>query len=264
MFNLIYTIDNPLMLSFSLFHESDVRKKLTLTFEAFEASGHPVTCRTFSFTKNEFDVYMLRQHIIELVRADDQAIALFYDDLEDGGCYRAVTDLDAMKNRYQVDDQVLEIESSHYLVDALRPTFTTVHLYQNLVLYTGNTRDSSAQFDAVIHGATSGNTFAVVLEAKYNVHPDDIKAAKAKAVLFESYLAFPSLYSCTSGYDRNAPKIPFDHYSNIKKVVPCLAGIFFPPELVEICKEEGVIPIYPSGARYTGYNLELLHNLTRT
>ena len=236
----------------------DVRKTFTVTFEADEGLGKPVIAQTESLTEELFDKFFIKRNFIsKLIQPDGQSIYRFKE-LVDGGFYRAVSAFGHQGNRYQVDDQILEIESSNFLVDAIRKDSPNVHTHQNLTVYPYNDTKASAQFDAVVHGDVADDTFAIVLEAKYKVHREDFKKVLDTVKLFESFRDSPSLYSCTSGYDITVPKVPFDHYNNVRRVVPCLAGKHFPPELVEACKKVGIIPIYPSGARYTVENLHLL------
>lgn len=88
--------------------------------------------------------------------------------------YRATRKFDAQINRHQVDDEILKMEASERLFQELRTDSNSVHLHQNLKVYEGKNVDVSAQFDAVVHGDVSDHTYAIVLEAKTKVHPNDL------------------------------------------------------------------------------------------
>ena len=231
--------------------------------------NRPITTQTESFTEEMFDDFYLKGNdVMKLIRADGNMSVYRFKELEEGGSYRAVTPHDDYKNRFYINDEVLVVETAHYLADILRPTLSNVHVGLNLRVYAGEDKHTSAikvvgeystHFDAIIHGDVAGKAFAIVLEATTRVNENDIDAVLKKAELFRSFLSSASPIYCHYGYDITVPKVPFDHYDNVTTVVPCLAGRHFPPELVEACKSKGIIPIYPTGARFTVDNLNLLH-----
>ena len=223
----------------------------------------PITTQTRSLTEENFDLFWQRYRLKTLFQADGEEVYLFKE-LEEGGSYRAVTEYENWENRFYRHDQVLLVETAHYLADILRPTCSKIHIDLNLGVYSGEDKDMypPAWFDAVVRGEVSGNTFATVLELTTNANPDlGIDTVLEKAELFRSFLSSPSPIYCDAGY--GIPRVPFDQYKNVTTVVPCLAGRGCPPELVEACKSKGIIPIYPTGARFTADNLHLLRDLIR-
>ena len=148
------------------------------------------------------------------------------------------------------------MEASESLLQNLQSKSHNAHLHQNLTVY--ETKDRLSQFDAVVHGDIAEETFAIVLEAKTKVHPDDLRRVLEKAALFRSYLDFKGTLSCTSGFDPASSIMPFTHYRNVKHVLPCLAGRHFPSELIEECCKRDIIPVFPSGARYAVKMLNLV------
>lgn len=188
-------------------------------------------------------------------QADGQEIFVF-DHLINGGNYHAVRKFDAQINRYHVDDEVLEIEASTLLLRSLNQQANNAHLHQNLKIYQKMTdADDSAQFDAIVHGHVNDRTFAIVLEAKTKVNPNDITRALKKSSDFQKYIHSSSSLYCTSGYDPYSTKQPLTHFKNVNRVIPCLAGKHFPSNLIESCCEKGIIPIFPSGARYVSKHM---------
>ena len=233
-----------------------------MTFEATDDLNRPITTQTRSLTEENFDLFWQRYRLKTLFQADGEEVYLFKD-VEEGGSYRAVTEHENWTNRFYRNEQVLLVETAHYLADALRSTCSNVHMDLTLGVYAGEDHDvyPPVWFDAVIHGEVSGSAFAIVLELTTNANPDlDIDTVLEKAELFRSFLSSPSPIYCDAGY--GIPRVPFE-YKNVTTVVPCLAGRFFPPELVEVCIRKGIIPIYPTGAHFTADNLNLLYDLLR-
>ena len=97
--------------------------------------------------------------------------------------------------------------------------------------------------------------YAIVLEAKPKVHPNDLSKVLEKAAKFKSHLDFRGTLSCTSGFDPAVGKVPPTHYRNVKHVFPCLAGRHFPSKLSDECCERGIVP---SGSRHAMKMLELI------
>ena len=48
------------------------------------------------------------------------------------------------------------------------------------------------------------------------------------------------------------------HFKNVTNVIPCLAGKLFTPQMINMCLERKVIPVYPSGGRFIVGGLHLL------
>ena len=62
--------------------------------------------------------------------------------------------------------------------------------------------DRLSQFDAVVHGDVAEETYAIVLEAKTKVHPNDLNKVLEKAAKYQSHLDFKGTLLCTSGFDQ--------------------------------------------------------------
>ena len=238
-----------------------------MTFEAIEDLNRPITTRTECLTEKSFDGFWLGYRLRGLLRADGERVFIF-EDVEEGGSYRAVTEYDYYKNRCYINDQVLVVEAAHYLADILRPTCSNVRIDLSLTVYAGEDKHTSpikmvgeyfTHFDAIVHGDVAGKAFAIVLAASTHVHQElHFGPTLNKAMLFKHFIASPSPIYCDAGY--KIPRVPFK-YNNVTTVVPCLAGRFFPPELLEACKSKGIIPIYPTGAHFTADNIHILYDL---
>jgi hypothetical protein len=113
------------------------------------------------------------------------------------------------------------------------------------------------QFDAVLRGHLCEPTFAMVMEAKTTVHPRHFAEVLKKAASFESFVARADKCRYSSGWKPIKVSSPFAHFGNVQRVVPCLAGSRFPLNLVEECLSKGIVPIFPSGARYVAKGLDL-------
>ena len=127
----------------------------------------------------------------------------WFDDLVDGGSYRARTHINESTKRFQVDDTVLEMESSLDHLDSLRPLFNKVHLYQNVKVLPDQ-REKATLWPSLTPSYME--TFQKPLNtAQSKVHPSDVDLTLARVDLFEGFLeSFSSLF-CTTGY-KHAPK----------------------------------------------------------
>ena len=190
----------------------------------------------------------------------DGTNVIAFEDLVDGVEYHAVRKFDNQLQRYQVDDENLEIEASRALLDAVLLTYPNSHLHQNLKIFRG--KSVAGQFDAVVHGHKSDSTFAIVMEAKTKVHENDFERVLAKKKAFENFVSESATLEWSNTYVPEAPQEPFAHFGNVKRVIPCLAGTHFTTEHVNSCLERGIIPIYSSGGRYAVKLSELLKKST--
>lgn len=232
-----------------------MKKKIFISFEAIDALNQPATIKSISLSKASLLTFRTGHDIACLLQPDGQEV-LEFEELEDGGMYRASRKFDAQKNRYQIDDEILEMEASERLFQELKIKSKNAHLHQNLKVYEGKTVLS--QFDAIVHGDIAEETYAIVLEAKTKVHPNDLSVAVEKAAVFQRHLQSTSILSCTSGFNPAAVREPFTHYTNVKHVIPCIAGRHFSSELVNECCSLGIIPVFPSGSRYAVKMLQLV------
>jgi len=230
---------------------------VAVSFEAIDALNLPATIVNISLNKTSLETFRAGHDIGRLLQPDGEEV-LEFEELKDGGMYRAIRKFDAQKHRYQIDDEVLEMEASECLFQELRTNSNAVHLHQNVKVYEGNNDSVSSQFDAIVHGDIAENKYAIVMEANTKVHPSDLSVVLAKAALFDKYLTTTSSLSCTSGFNPAVKREPFAHYGNVKHVIPCLAGRHFSTELVDACCTRGIIPVFPSGFRYVVKMLHLL------
>ena len=186
----------------------------------------------------------------------DGTTVIDFDDLVDGFKYHAVRKFDNQITRYQVDDENLEIESSRSLLDSVQSMYPNSHLHQNLKIFRG--KNVVGQFDAIVHGHKSDSTIAILMEAKTKVHEKDFERVLEKVKSFEDFVSENATLKWSDSFDPLAKKGPFAHFSNVKYVIPCLAGKHFTTEHVDSCIKRGIIPIYPSGGRFAVKLLGLL------
>jgi hypothetical protein len=127
------------------------------------------------------------------------------------------------------------------------------------MLYENSSKDAAAQqFDGILHGHLSQATYAIIMEAKTTIHPDHFVDVLRKAAAFKTFVSDAPKYSFSTGWEPNRALSPFTHFSNVQHFIPCLAGRRFPQNLVEECVVKGIMPVFPSSARYAAKGLELL------
>ena len=116
------------------------------------------------------------------------------------------------------------------------------------------------QFDGILRGHKVKPTYAIVMEAKTCIHPINTLGVLEKVTRFKNYVLSAQDYSFSSGWrpTRATETSPFTHFSNVHHFIPCLAGRRFPSNLIEECIANGIIPVFPSGARYVAKGLDLL------
>jgi hypothetical protein len=180
--------------------------------------------------------------------------------LKDGGLYRIQSKVNPLK-RQEVDDKVLEVETTLCLLDKLRETYPDIHSHNNLKLWKG--KHTHREYDSFLHGAVSGPTIGFLLESKYSLHPSDIGKILERAAELESFFNSKSVFDkCTvGGYSENRfQDFPVtggvEHFHGVKKVVPVIASANFEAGLLNHCKERGIITVSPSGFRYVMRNLK--------
>lgn len=232
----------------------DVKKRIYVSFGSVDALIMPPYIKNLTLNTNSFASF-IRGYKIKCLEQPNGESVFEFDDLENGGVYKAITDFGGQINRCQIDDEVLEMETSQQLYQALcssNKNTANAHMYQNLKVYEGNNKNVLSQFDAIftIHENASNNTKAIVMEAKTKVHPNDLQLVLNRMLLFQNYSNFASMLTFTHGYDPLVGKLPFSLFSNITHVMPCLAGNYFPMEMVDDCSKNGIIHVFPSGARY--------------
>jgi hypothetical protein len=224
--------------------------------------NEPAKAQSFTFDDKSLESFK-RGFDVKALEQPDGVMIFTFEDLIDGGVFRMIRKFDEQTRRYQVDGEVLALEASLALTEQLRQRLETVHLHQNLKVFESYKKDPSQQFDAIIHGDIKADnndnaTFAIVMEAKTKVHENDFERVLQKANTFTSYLNASQSLSCTTGFNPDATKSPFNHFSNVKVVVPCLAGRHFPAELVDSCYAKGILPVFPSGSRYTSKMVKMM------
>jgi hypothetical protein len=209
--------------------------------------------------KDEF-----RGHSIErLLTPSGESVATF-DSMENGGFYRAVRTVDHLLKSSQVDAEVLEMEAALSLHESIIENYPNCHLHHNVSVSAHASADGDAlqQFDAIAHGHSTKNTFAIILEAKTSIHPIRLDQVLKNVSLFEKYVSDAETYHFLAGWGPKQRTLSsFGHFSNVQHFVPCLAGRRFPDNLVEECLLRGIMPVFPSGARYVAKGLEILRKI---
>lgn len=154
------------------------------------------------------------------------------------------------KMRTQIDDRIFEVESVNTVWSELQRKYPAVHLHNNVKLFLG--KDCTVEYDAIAHCHETLPCVAVLMEAKYNVHPSDIDELITKTAIFRRYIASKQKFAkATTG--SNAYEVqPFDfaHLYNVKTVIPCLAGKSFPQSLITQCHGKDMTTVHPSESRY--------------
>jgi len=190
-------------------------------------------------------------HSIDLLLSPSGEEVATFDNMEEGGCYRAVRKIDHLLKSRKVDADVLEQEAALFLLGNMIKNYPNCHLHQNVTLRKNSDKDTvTQQFDGVLHGHLSKPTFAIIMEAKTSIHPDHFDEVLEKVDTFKSYVSEAQTYNFSAGWAPNLPSSSFTHFSNVQHFIPCLAGRRFPENLVEECVAKGIMPVFPSGARY--------------
>lgn len=102
----------------------------------------------------------------------------------------------------------------------------------------------------------------MVMKAEASIGPQDFDEVLKKAALFKECVSEAQRYEFSSGWvGPNSSTSSLQHFFNVKHVIPCLAGRCFPNNLVRECLEHGIVPVFPSGARYAVLGLELLKKI---
>ena len=201
-----------------------------------------LTPSTMTEWKSGFDIKYLQQ--------PDRVDVYFFSDLVDGGQYRAVCKSDGWKHRDQIDDAILEIEAAHYVLSAVTEYYPNAHVHHNVQLQ-DTCGKMLKEYDAIVHGHELSPTVGFLVETKYIPHPKDIGKLFDRATELETWLHAKKVYRASEGTLISTRKpLDLSHLFNIQRVVPVLAGKLFHQVNVDECVSRGVLPLYPSGARY--------------
>ena len=232
---------------------------MSVTFESQD--GDPImrkvtlTPSTMTEWKSGFDVKYLQQ--------PDRVDVCFFSDLVDGGQYRAVCNSDGWKHRDQVDDAILEIEAAEYVLSAVTEFYPNAHVHHNVQLKDTSGKKLMREYDAIVHGHELFPTVGFLVEAKYVPHPNDIGKLLDRATELERWLQAKKVHPASEGTLMSKRKpLDLSHLFNIQRVVPVLAGKLFHQVNLDECVSRGVLPLYPSGARYAIKGLSALLKLT--
>ena len=218
------------------------------------------------FTMNEksWKDEFIGHNIERLLTPAGDSVATF-DNMEDGGCYRAVRTIDRFLRSFKsakVDADVLEMEAALALSTHMKIEYPGCHLHQNVHIRNYSDKGQVAQqLDGVLHGHLSAPTFAMVLEAKTSIHPDHLAEILEKVTLFRGFVSEAQKYNFSAGWEPDPPSLPLTHFSNVQHFIPCLAGRRFSENLVQDCLMKGIVPVFPSGARYVAKGLEILRKM---
>lgn len=198
-------------------------------------------------------------NIIRLLTPSGEPVAT-YENMEDGGCYRAVRMIDDLLDSSQFDADVLKQEAALSLLHNISGSYPNCLLHQNVTVRNHLGKDVEQQFDGILHGHSFQPTYAIMMETKINIHPDHVIEVLEKVAAFKTYVSEAPKYNFSTGWERNGASSPFTYFSNVKHFVPCLAGRHFPENLVEECVQKGIMTVFPSAsnARYLAKGLELL------
>jgi hypothetical protein len=191
--------------------------------------------------KDEF-----KGHNIErLLTPAGDSVATF-DNMEDGGCYRAVRTIDHFLRSFKsakVDADALEMEAALALATHMKIDYPGCHLHQNVHIRNYSDKGQVAQ-----------QLDAMVLEAKTSIHPDHLAEILEKVTLFRGFVSEAQKYNFSAGWEPDPPSLPLTHFSNVQ-------GHRFPENLVQDCLMKGIVPVFPSGARYVAKGLEILRKM---
>ena len=216
----------------------------------FEAEHGIPTTQKFTLSSSVLADWMKRHKIVSLRQPDDGNVDLF-SDLVNNGEYRALCKTDGWKHREQVDDSILEVEASNKLLSALAEHFPHSHLHHNVRLFDESGKRPLREYDALIHGHEIAPSIGFIVEGKYVPHPTDVHDLLYRAAELQGWLKagrnFPAKEGTLNGLQR---PMNFQHLFNIQRVVPVLAGKLFHQVNIDECVSQGVLPVYPSGARY--------------
>eukprot|EP01036_Dinobryon_divergens_P027169 gene27171-35894_t len=191
---------------------------------------------------------------------------------QDGDPYRALCKSDGWKLRDQVDDVILGIEAAHYVLRAVTEYYPNAHVYHNVQL-----QDTCAREGRVYAGegirchcswssqsAFSLKPISLQMQGRPSSPAATFPTLLSRATELERWLQAKKVYPASEGKLISTRK-PLDcnHLLfNIQRVVPVLAGILLHQVKVDECVARGVLPLYPSGARYAVKLSALLLKLT--
>ena len=144
------------------------------------------------------------------------------------------------------------MEASNHLLSALAENYPHYHIHHNVRLFDESGKRSFREYDAFIHGhEIIAPSVGFLVEGKYVPHPRDIDNLLHRAAELEGWLkagkSFPAKEGTLTGLQQD---MDFQHLFNVKRVVPVMAGKLFHHVNMDECVAKGVLPVYPSGARY--------------
>mgnify|MGYP003386121587 CR=1 FL=1 len=223
------------------------KRRIKVSYNDIDGDVHcsPVTLRPDTFSQ-----WKSGQNIIRLLQPDGVAVYTF-DDITGGGEYRAVCDTDSRKLRDQNDDKILEIEATQAVLEAMKSEYPDAHVHHNL-MFGKKLSELKMEVDGLVHGHVHNPTIACMVDCKYNPRDTDVDKVLARSKKLLGYIenkeVFP--FSKSGTLLDKAVTVPFNHFHNVNRVVPCLGGKLFHKDVIEYCHKKGVFPVYPSGARY--------------
>mmetsp|Transcript_26154 Transcript_26154/g.37448 ORF Transcript_26154/g.37448 Transcript_26154/m.37448 type:complete len:289 (+) Transcript_26154:30-896(+) len=236
------------------------KKRIQISFLPSEFFDCPAEVRIFTMNEKTWRDVFKGHFIARLVTPTEEPVTDF-DDMEDGGCYRAVRTFDPLLKSSQVDADVLEQEAALSLLSNISGNYPNCHLHQNVKLYENSSNKMAQQFDGILHGHLMEPTYAIIMEAKTSIHPNHFDEVLKKVAAFKTYVSEAPNYNFSTGWQPNKALSSFTHFSNVQHFIPCLAGRRFPENLVEECVVKGIMPVFPSGARYVAKGMELLRKV---
>lgn len=228
---------------------SGARKKVYVMYDSIEAIDRNASVIQMAMKRDDFERYLMK---LELLLSLDGNSVNSFDQLEDGGQYRAIQDKDIAQNLWRVSDQALEMEAGSGLITMVNQTYPGAHLHQNVKLIEDGLKNMHGghQYDNIVHGDKELPTWAVMMEVKSKVHPNDIDLVVKKAEDLRNEIVNHSKFAFTSGHKPEPIINRFSHFRNVDRIIPCLASRHFPTHLVDDCIAKGIMPLLPSGSRF--------------
>jgi hypothetical protein len=157
----------------------------------------------------------------------------------------------------------LEIEAAQYVLSAVTEFYPNAHVHHNVQLKDASGKKLMREYDALVHGHELSPTVGFLVEATYVPHAKDIGKLFDRATELERWLHAKKVYRASEGTLISTRKpLDLSHLFNIQRVVPVLAGKLFHQVNLDECVLRGVLPLYPSGARYVVKGLSALLKLT--
>lgn len=253
-------------------HNNADKKRITFRMFDRETNDYILENKTFS-SKEDFnnfikgyDVKCFKEIKANIISDDINTISNedmtsmepinSLDMIKNEGIYIAYLKYDNERHRHQIDDTILEKESSIALKNSLKHYYPNIHLHNNLKLF--DHKNPIAEYDCILHGDTENitNSVGYLIESKYKIHKNDIDKFYQKWIDLKTYVKEKKRFKCNI----NGKESDFSHFHNMNTIIPCIASAYWGEEVLELqkyCQEKGFVTISLSGNRYIVENLNL-------